>query len=575
VIGAFQGSSKPKKNMMALTNMLRPTGRLLKHLKSNGQVLIAYEKGGEKTLYHLQEVEFVPEHRVPDPVPSFDENNSNIAPSQFIIPPGFNFWVLEALLKRGGDCRDPHIVDLEYFYEDLYRREQDSRVQASEKSSPVEWCFDNQSINILWLSPNEFVSPLEFNGKDSYSVDFSFNRRSTKSSQWCTLQLYAYHLENFPYGDVSFPGVTLQFLQHIIPPVVDKISNICFDLSTGRECVVPPTVVASMLEIVPTNAPHQTACTENAFLRVLFNGNLSEEHAEVFVNYPFRPNVRFGFSQHEGFTAERYNHFLLRFRHLRHIEVPFDLEYIDCDKRLFTANAGFESVAILVWGKFPLKMMEGISENSNIKHLIVHHPRGLAPDHTPTNILEMLRRQIQSLNQLTIQCTVFSWEGRFDEARPAIDRCFRDWWELLCSDKNKAITQSWKLSSFRFEFQDGREEPFIKIRGWHPTESRWDTLVVPSLALNWYRQVRQRQSLSTVTADKTEIRLLALAIRAVNHGVVYRKATNIIPSNPFSCHSTVIYHMLQQHMYPLMKCQCFKEQTCHAVELKGPSIVDA
>jgi hypothetical protein len=52
-----------------------------------------------------------------------------------------------------------------------------------------------------------------------------------------------------------------------------------------------------------------------------------------------------------------------------------------------------------------------------------------------------------------------------------------------------------------------------------------------------------------------EIVTMALAVRAVNHGVVYRKATNVIPINPSASQSTVIYEILQRNMRRLVDCQ--------------------
>jgi hypothetical protein len=278
------------------SDMLRPTNRLQEHAKSMGKVIAEQDKD---TLFHLQEVEFV---------------------SGFH---GFNFWMLEALLKRYIDCCMPYFMADKGRYQPTYRREHDNtQVLASTKRVPREMCYDNRSINILWLSPNEFLTPLKFLGDDSYSVEFSFNKRLTLSSKWSSLQIYAYHIDNVSINaDRWFPEMSLQFLQNVVPPVSDKITKILFHLSEVRSCL-PPSVVSSMLELVPTNVSDQSARRKNDYLRVLFEGQLSEEHAEVFLCYPFHPNVRFGFQKWKGLTAERYNLLLVQFHHLRHIEVP-------------------------------------------------------------------------------------------------------------------------------------------------------------------------------------------------------------------------------------------------------------
>jgi hypothetical protein len=511
------------------SDMLRPTKRLQEHAKSLGGVIIEDGECPDDTLFHLQEVEFV---------------------SGFH---GFNFWMLEALLKRSIDCRMPYFEEIENLSHLLYRREPDNtRVLESTKQEPIKLCFDNQSVNILWLSPNEFVSPISFVCSYTYSVEFSFNKRFTK---WSSLKLYAYHIDNFftNHDELSFPEVTLHFLQHIVPPVADRITKIGFHLSTDAKHT-PPTAVASMLELVPTNMAGQGVREKNDYLRVLFEGELSEEHVEVFLCYPFHPNVRFGFEMCEGLTAGRYNQLLLQFQHLRHIEVPYDLEYmsIDCGDSPFTANIAFESLTVTVQKKFPLKVMEGISANPNIQHLIVHHYRETQCNNTKRNVSELLRRKIKSLTAFTVQCFLTSCEDSSCKA-PHLQACFSDWCRFLCTGDNRKLIQSWELSSFRFEFEDGREEPFIKVNRAHPAE-RWDTLAMPSLALNWYRQTQQPQSLSPVVPAQ-EIRMIPLAIWAVNHGVVYRKTTNIIPLNMSASSSTVIYAMLQQNLNSLIKSQ--------------------
>jgi hypothetical protein len=509
--------------------ILRPTKRLQEHAKSMGQVIVEQNKD---TLFHLLEVEFVSGFH------GFK----------------FNFWMLEALLKRYIDCWMPEFMTDKDRYRPKYRREHDnSQVLVNTKRVRRKMRYDNQSINILWLSPNEFVTPLTFPCDDSYSVGFSFNKRLTLSSKWSSLQIYAYHIDNVSgNGDRSFPEVSLQFLQLIVPPVSDKITKILFNLSEDRKCV-PPSVVASMLQLVPTNLSDQSARRENDYLRVLFEGQLSDEHAQVFLCYPFHPTVRFGFGGFEGLTAERYNQLLLQFRHLRHVEIPRPLQFVDCDDTLFTANSGFESLTVRVLQQFPLNVIEGISANSNIKHLIVYHRTCVSPNNTLMNVLELLRRKIKTLTELTVQCHVLSFEASSGKTRDDVEKCFRDWCKFLCSDSHKAITQSWELSCFRFEFKDGREEPYIKINKRDAMERKWDTVVVPSLTLNWYHQTWQRRALSTETPSQAEHRMMALAIRAINHGVVYRKATNVISSNPFSSYSTIIYEIVQRNTRQLMK----------------------
>jgi hypothetical protein len=519
------------------SDMLRPTKRLQEHAKSLGEVIIEQGNGSDYTLFHLQEVEFI---------------------SGFH---GFNFWMLEALLKRYIDCWMPEFMTEEGRYRPKYRREQDNtQVLVSTKRVPRKMCYDNQSINILWLSPNEFVTPLSFPCDDSYSVEFSFNRRSTISRKWSSLEIYAYHIDNVSFhDDKSFPTVTLQFLHQIVPPVSDKITKILFNLSEDQSCL-PPSVVSSMLELVPTNLSNQSARGKDDYLRVLFEGYLSEEHVEVFARYPFHTSVRFGFKKFNGLTAERYNQLLLQFHHLRHVEVPLDLELVDCDDTLFTANSGFESLTARVLFQLPLNVIEGISANSNIKHLIVHHRRNISPNNTLVNVLAMLRRKIKTLTKLTVQCQVFSFEECSGKTRSQLNECFHDWCDFLCSGDNKKLTQRWELSSFRFEFEDGRERPFIKIGGWYPIKTKWEVLVVPSLTLNWYRQMQQRQLVSSAKPVQ-EIRTMALAIRAINHGIIYRKTTNVFPSSLSSSNSTVIYAMLQQNIYPLIKGQtCAKRK---------------
>jgi hypothetical protein len=163
-----------------LNCMLRQTSRLQQHLDSIGRALIEPPKGSQHTLYRLQEAEFIVSALETTIQNASTLRSGKRRPSTISAPPGFDFWMLEALMKRSGDSWGADLIQsdcLSRYY----------RVRR-----PVKWRFDNQSINILWLSTYEFVSSFNLNEEDSYSVEFSFNRRWASASKWSSLKLYAH-----------------------------------------------------------------------------------------------------------------------------------------------------------------------------------------------------------------------------------------------------------------------------------------------------------------------------------------------------------------------------------------------
>jgi hypothetical protein len=532
--------------------MLRRTNRLQEHLKSIGYGFYERSVYPENPLFDVREVEFIPppegnavtkenrKRRAGSP----DGNTSVPGPSRTLfIPDGFCFWTLERLIKRFDHTqgRNPFFIPLENL--SLCQERWGKHIPRFRN-----WWREDESINIFWLSPTEFVSPLRlhsFENYASYAVEFFFNEKCTSSSKHSSLLLYAYHIDNMKSKGHRTPQAPLQFFKQLVAPVIDRISSIEF---SRCEYALSTSTIVAMLSVVSMDAPSNSSMLhrKNDVLRVRLNGNLTDDQVKELVSFPFHPNVRLGFSS--SCSSEQCNRFLLQAKYLCHVEIPDKLVDVEGEDKLFVSNPVFQSLTFRVQYNIPSsKLLECISESKTINHLTVQcHD---SKDEDKRRILDILRTQCvgrdSSVKEFTIEVIVYSFPWHSFIMGDA-QRFFDQWTQYICNGCNKGLARHSGLSSFRFAFSDGRYNPFIK------SNPKWDSFLVPSLAMNW--SCRQRRVESSPSA-LDEICTMVWAVRAVNQGSAYRGATNVVPCDLSPSSASVIFDMLVRNAASIVKRQ--------------------
>jgi hypothetical protein len=151
--------------------------------------------------------------------------------------------------------------------------------------------------------------------------------------------------------------------------------------------------------------------------------------------------------------------------------------------------------------------------------------------------------KISCISEFTIEFDTHS-KGAFQA-----QAWFDEWTRFLRFYYNQDHMRSLAISRFWFSFCNGRRGNLIK------SDWKWDCIVVPSLAVNWYhRSWRQLLSSSSVPVV-AESKILEMVIRAVNQGNVYCEVTNVIPFDQSACDASVIFDMIKRNMYPILKGQ--------------------
>jgi hypothetical protein len=453
--GAFRSCIQmPMLSQQNPFEVLRRTDRLQEHLKSIGYGLYEDDTECENPLYDIREVEFI--------VPQERQESTGVrspAPRSLFIPAGFSFWALERLIKRRGATGFPVFMPLEKIGWG------EERWGDCIPRFCNWWCKD-ESINIFWITPKEFVSPLLLDCFASYprldnyatcSVEFIFNEKCTWSCKHSSLLLYGYHIENIKTDHEVTPEALLQFFKDLLAPVIDRISSIEFNqyqYEFGRST----SSVLEMLSVIPTNdLGHSTLLDQkNDILRLRLRVCMAEEQFQELASFPFHPNVRLELVRS---SRERYSQVLLQAKYLRHLLLPYDMLAINCEGKPFGSNRPFQSLTFCVTDELPShQLMEFIAKNKTINSLAVRCFSGIDHHKSHCRILDMLRSPCvgrdSSVKEFTIE--LFGRSCQLRSLTTVVAQQFFDQWTCICFDWNKGFAQHSGLSSFRFAISDGR-----------------------------------------------------------------------------------------------------------------------
>jgi hypothetical protein len=234
--------------------------------------------------------------------------------------------------------------------------------------------FEDHSVDILWLSPTEYVSfyPFHCSSADLFQYSVTIWLRSKLS-----LRLYPQSMPWLTERSVSAgpsPELPLQFLGEIIMPSLKEVVEIKLEATLWG----PWPANASVFLIVPSR---EQELSNN--IRVSIEGS-RHNLVRSFATFPCHPKVCLSvvhpvtdiahiLNDDADFDPEALNDILLQFQGTPQLQIPALLLEHECANRSFTTNGSFSSLTINLddVGEFPSAVFEGIAGNPSITRLTI------------------------------------------------------------------------------------------------------------------------------------------------------------------------------------------------------------
>jgi hypothetical protein len=350
-------------------------------------------------------------------------------------------------------------------------------------------------VDILWVSPTEFVSTKEFvqfRHHDSYQMTVELKRGGR-----LPLELRAYSIFRLNEdGEVIIgpPPVTPPlFLIHVLAPIFDQVSSIKL---CSYHHATPP--IDSALSLIPTTDHDLTQDIKICFSRPQ-SGLLP-----ALVSFPFHPNVCLSLTMvPNDIAAVTQLHDCLRdMKHLRRLEIPPCLLDFECSGVAFTVNPAFQSLTMK-------------TEDDDDFFVI--------PDDGPKRWSSTMLNGMVHKKNLKCLDIVFTGEGQ--------------------GKRRETMRQLAKVLDSRSSH--GHAISRLSVNEKVSSNILWDSLFSPALVVNWLKQQQQKATPPTVQLNH---RLSEMAIRAINRGNAYRSATNLFHCDLTPSSASAIFHLVStQH----------------------------
>jgi hypothetical protein len=520
---------------IALSTMLRWTSRLRNHLISNGHEIYMFNRDVENghTLCDLHEAEWVL-----DPPKRKRKKMTNANPLSDL----FDLLRTEKMRREFGPSYHTDVVL-------PFVNEGDDSVFGENNSRDGALVAEEDLIDVLWLSPTEFVSKHRigtFTLQDVWLHHYWIRCAldiNPPGHHLCFVDFCAYGLPEFNGEEISCgpaPEQTIHLLRQLLAPWMRKLSSISIELREYPS--LPTSVFATMTSLFPRKdhvidfklREHRN-CIE-----LSFHGHVSNDHMRHLSQYPFHPIVclRFeGASLGPRGRQQFLNDLFRQFQHLRQLRPPECLLHFDSESVSFTSNPAFEQLVLedddlRKTPRLPQAVLEGLAGNKNTNCLTLH----------------------SRLNEQSVEAII---SGFFQISAPAVGLSLVPlvpWltpfagWDSTAQSFLSALTERIASDSSRkFGRSHGLSHFFFRVPGVECPSSNatWDSLALPSLLLNWLHNRRKREA-SLVTAGPLKVQMAEFTIRAVNQGSLIRNASNLIPYDLSTSSASVIYDVIRQ-----------------------------
>jgi hypothetical protein len=411
-------------------------------------------------------------------------------------------------------------------------------------------------FNVLWLSPTVFISPLVLEVDSALVSDYCVCPlliRNAKRIYDANLEVYSISAFEAGARQLDLSPLPFAFLRSMIKKLpVDFFSHIHleWERTTARGRDFPPSLCLEFLSIFPSSKTETRAYQQRRDRTLCtFYSPLNNQQSRAILSSPLLTDnglclklpMGGSFGGESIHNIPAWNAAFRESRTLRHVCLPKELSEAVWDKNdvPFTTNSCIESLTMSVDGHHQglTFFLDGIATNDGIKCVNITHSTVAQPD---LQVISYLFSKVlpghPSLKEVFV-----SVKGK----DPGLDRflpLFTEW---------SAVTKRINLVHFSV-VQTGWRVPVLPsplFQEW------WDQNMVPTLAMNWYKDEQQKSKTSLigspqmVSSDSMQVpSILLLQVRGVNRGNVYRMVTEKVSiSDPATANAGLLFQMLQGH----------------------------
>jgi hypothetical protein len=388
---------------------------------------------------------------------------------------------------------------------------------------------DLETFDCLWLSASEFLTLRLLNDYDRKFVTESFGVEI--KSKGAYKDFHAYRLLQFDDNGEEIMrepprGHGFRFLALQLTPYWDQELNI--EVTFASDCPVD-----AALSLIPTRFQQVKKP-----MRISFTGP-SLEFLRMLAIYPIHDQVVLNLGGGQVLTDQELNAALSGLQQPVHLEVPERLWNLRTKQKRFTANPAVTSITVSSWDmperRPSANIIKGIAANQSVTSLTIEF-KGMFIDHwdseEPKWISALLARAVFK-GSSSIQSLVLKSRFAYGTFHSPVLKKQQHAFDRLTMHLDSLSLDAHRLSSFHLTFAHGRQPPIKSTRS-------WDTRFSPALVLNYFlRQGRRCPALI----------LSGLAVRSINQGVLYSKASNLVPWNLSVSSVGVIFSILRSSMY--------------------------
>jgi hypothetical protein len=377
-------------------------------------------------------------------------------------------------------------------------------------------CLLQRKIDIFWISPTVFISGVGFFLESVRLQDFEvwFNVTDCFSCRIYTLSAFG-EGEREPCSSLA-----MRFFRHLIAPLpANYFSKIT--LRVGCQAAVKRFQLDDFLSIIPHDAPQPPPCNADIpstsfelFLRdrdiIKQNDGINQNELRAIFSHKFHPVVKMSFHGcrfDPSISFDVFCDLLRQARFLRAVGLPIHLMRAKEEPQLICKRIILKSQDLTAsfsgWNYFPgisHELLHTFAARHQVTDIRMEFPEDFLERETNREELHACIKPFfqwnSNLEQLTIQ---------FDGPRD-LDHGRLEHVVAACLSRNLCVFNV----SFNFCTID---------RSLNRVQS-WDHRVFPRLSVNYWR----------IKLKKPDTPM-ALAVRAVNQGLIYRKTTDHVPYN--------------------------------------------
>jgi hypothetical protein len=397
-----------------------------------------------------------------------------------------------------------------------------------------------RNINVLWLSQNIFISQIFFNIEgycvDEYELTFRYDRHDR-------MQIFVYTLSSFEDGEPDMHSpVPIAFLRHVTALLpIGHISEVLVARDYLQRC--PLEMAFQIVSCVVPSDDQYSPTTERG--RTTFRigwpqrAVITKDEIKTIVTHPFHPTIRPAFKENhirfeESVSLTTLMNMLQEPGSVRAITLPRALVEAEgrnnslCYDRL-TLNSAALSIGY-EGGSMSPECLHRITTTyavSNISMTFDHHFWGDDPEEEGLRLhlhVQPFLLAHSSVESLLIRFDNKGYHNELSHILKTMPSVFAGCASRKLCFVNIALVYVWEAPDVFYSRQLDKVQWSLN-----------DTLF-PRLVLNFWRNHLPKS---------LEERVVPSAVKAVNEGNIYRKTTNLVPSNMGTANAGLIYHIVK------------------------------